>query len=575
MSNIKISPIRTLTYVVGHDADGKGGRHPVISYAYKADGEMSLAHIAQGFSVGDTFDVQFFDHNRQAGSAGQWKIVEVRGSPISSGIGDIAANTANIVMEGENYRFAFVPSQRNTVDIRAVGIGCNDPTIVVNHTRLSRIIAAARVQGYFLTGAGELSISETLDLQLISCDFSKLLIRPWMNGLTRDQYSATGTPAGFMPFYGGGPGGSQAGITTFDFTDWGGTTRRYGAMIVAGGNTTNAYNQFQKFYAHGDGNFDFTREATCFGVVFRNLDGPLAHAEVDTAYAFAVGIGGSTEKHVIDIRSVYCTHAAVGLPGSSADTVILNINGQNCQHWWTEADGSDTSYHVNLLVESNNNPGDGSPAIYIRNGKYTYLGGQMRSGNGRRMLVVDKTSSIGVDTLELGLTCIHGYGGFEIRRVRNLLGFLHVKNWNDDNSPVPETHPCVTLGQIGNAGNFRGSIVACENVMGLQVGTVGGRYSWDTDLGFWEIVMGNIGAPFNSDGTENPSGFPTTLDAFNVARMKGGSIRFTQVKGRGTIGAQVTENARIILPRSFVSRYTLSKDPAAVCEAGYVGLVVA
>lgn len=568
------------------------------AHAYTSSGIQSLAHLDVGYVKGDVFQVDNFDLNKQDGSTAGWRILEVRSSPITTGIGAISnGGSSGIVMEAVNYQMTLIPMSGDVVDIRAAGIRCK-ASVTGQHTKLNTIIAAAIASRYVLTGAGEFSCTETIDMRLLACDFSNLLFRPYMGGITLAAYSATGTPSGFVPFYSGGPTGSQSGIVTMDFPRWGGGMDRIGIMIRAGGNGKNALYAGQRFYVHGDGNFDFTRMPTCVPVRFEDNDSPISQYDVNSAYSFGPMIAGPAEKHQIICRGSNNVHA-VGIPaGASADTLDVQNYATVCQHWYTETPGTDTSIILTSFTESRADPGNGAPAEYYRNGKFTKSMGECRASNGYRALLVDTpvtasgATSLGADTLFFDKTWIHGYGAFEFMRFRFMAGTIMTKDMGNNNNPYdagtgkgfgPAGHSHATMGRFFDASGF--NFIAFKNLcsVGLTIGDEtaayysNGLYAHDASFGTWSVNMG-ANETFTATNTEigASTAFPIDRVALMIKNVKGGDIELKKCNGKVIAdGAQVRASDTgpfvAYLPRT-QKRFTRQKLNGAtidfVCLAG-------
>lgn len=229
--------------------------------------------------------------------------------------------------------------------------------------------------------------------------------------------------------------------------------------------------------------------------------------------------------------------------------------------------------------------GGDSPAILVRNGKATTLAGMCRAFNGLNSIWVDGLinetgSSIryGCDFLHFDeLRMVHGYGRIVFKAIRHVSGSLSVKNWNNPNGTLATNTACVHIGRVNDMGGLTTTLTDCANFEGVHVGgtVVGGYYPYGAHLGKWAVAMGSILSfnPDNNDGqagTERSgsSGFPTTLVASNIEKMKGGVIDFIDHKGNMTIGADANDTATIIVPRE-MRRYTITKHASAVVDVGY------
>lgn len=506
-------------------------------FAKSSTTSLSMAHLAVGdVVVGDKVEVAWFDILLQQGSGGVWRVVTQRSSAITSGIGNMV-NGGNLgwVLEGEWFRFALEPDAKNMIDIRRGGINLIGAT--GQHSALQAAFDASKASRYILTGRGEFYCTETVNATLVQCDFSNVLFRPHMNGLSRSAYSATGTPGGFTPFFlqegtnvpvsisqgspavvtwtghgksvgdsvyfsskgrlpepmrglvasggtgvltryyvqavvdannfnisttnGGAalntisaqeeqawaylPGSAVSNVVTEYTINYDGRIECKAVLVRAGGNTGNSEYFFQRWWIHGDGNFDFTRESTVMPIRFEDNDSPLSDYEANIGYGFCAGIKGPAEKHHLHIRAYCMTHAVLTLVGGSADTLPIWIDATACQHWYTESQGSDTSTLPMLNCESSSDPKDGSPGCFIRNGKFTKLSGEIRASNNEWVVEVDTPNtgsgarSDGADTVYFGgLTIIHANsGGVKIDRARYVAGEVLFKNGENPGHDYP------------------------------------------------------------------------------------------------------------------------------------------
>jgi hypothetical protein len=264
--------------------------------------------------------------------------------------------------------------------------------------------------------------------------------------------------------------------------------------------------------------------------------------------------------------------------GNSPDTLQVHIRGQDCKHWILEEEGSDTSVHWTIHAESRIDPGDASPAIYLRNGKLSKLSGQVRANNGDYSIIVDKAANGGADTLVFDdFTMVHNKGCVAIRRLRHLMGTLEIKNSDDG----PNQLPALWIGRVMDAGNFKCQMSSIDNREALRIGDASttfhanGLYGIDCDYGEYSIQMGVTNFTFTAEGAENIAGFPTGLKAAVIEKMKGGSVRFSQCMGNievlEAVEATTTGNPIMYVPRTF-KRYTATKAAGAavdfICPAG-------
>lgn len=392
-------------------------------------------------------------------------------------------------------------------------------------------------------------------------------------------------------------GATQSNITTEDILRWDGRVQRLGIVVRAALNGSNKDFMEHDLVVWGDGNSDRTTPPSCLCVRHEADDSPNGRYHYSANYGYVgVGVQGPAEKHSLTVRSIYQRHAIYVLKGGSADTLEIDLHATNCQAWYTEHDGVDTSVIVNFHCESRDDPasddsseGDDAPAIFVRNGKSTDLNGFLRSNNGKRNVLVwgvnnnsGATARVGADTVRFNLRMIHGYGiAVEIRAARYVEGNIFTKDWDDTNGDLAGDVPCFIIGRVVNAGGLKVTGVAIKNAIGLKIGDATsfssadgvGYYSYGADLGRWAIDMGTV-IQFNPDGTERSGGsaFPTTLTAVEIEKMKGGTISFDSIRGNMVIDAGVTDTATIIVPRE-MRRYTITKDILSVCDVGYPTLL--
>jgi len=379
-------------------------------------------------------------------------------------------------------------------------------------------------------------------------------------------------------------GGTQSGVTTQDIIEWSGKVRRLGVVVRAGQNGSNKDYGYQSLVVWGDGNSDRTTPPSCIAIRHESDDSPNGDYRYVTNYAYVgVGVQGPAEKHALTVKGIYNRHLTMLLPSSSADTLEMTLHGANCQAWYTESEGTDTSVKVTLHCESRDDPasdasseGDDAPAIYLRNGKATTLAGMLRANNGVRNILAHGPAStsgssarIGADTLILdSLQMVRGYGiAMELRSIRYVAGTLTVKNWDDPNGPNAQSQPAFIVGRVVNAGGLHVNGAAIANTVGVRFGDASGFYPIDTHLGHWAIDMGAT-AQWNTDGTERTgsSGNPTTLDAWQVNKAKRCVIDMTGSRGRGLIDADALD-VTVTLDDN-MKQYQITKHASATATLG-------
>jgi hypothetical protein len=184
------------------------------------------------------------------------------------------------------------------------------------------------------------------------------------------------------------------------------------------------------------------------------------------------GVGGPQEKHPIQVHATYCNFTIYAATrGNSANTVTVSLFAQNGWHWYTEEDGFGGSVNLITNVEARNDPGDNSPAFYIRNGKTFRLGGWYRGGNGAYQMIVDKTAAGGVDSLRFDdFYAFDVYGIWDIRRVRRLDGHFSGRDLKNPNTVGALPGPALKLGRIWHAGGFSADLSMVTAAEGVHIG---------------------------------------------------------------------------------------------------------
>lgn len=379
-------------------------------------------------------------------------------------------------------------------------------------------------------------------------------------------------------------GGTQNNITTVDFVEWSGKIKRLGVGVIGGalnGAIRSSYRQ--RVVVRGDGNFDWTTNPSCIGVLHSGDRGPHSVYDYSSTYCY-VGTGTNTEneKHSVYVRGTYNKYLFAAFKPSSGtpDSMQWFISGANYQFAVYEAEGLDSWMEYIMRLEprtdpasdANNSAGDDAPCYLFRNGKASKLSGLMRGHNGRRCIVIGAGTNSGgtssrawADTVFFdNFTVIHGYGTFlDIQGCRYVSGQIHVSQWDNANGVGQPAEAAFKIGRVVNASGLYVYGGKIRNDLGLEIGA-DGYYSRDAHLGNWSIDMGDL-VQFNTGGNEltGASGNPTTLDAWSFVKGKNCTINLSGTRGKGTIGADVTENCKIILD-SNARDYTLTTTAGCV-----------
>lgn len=387
---------------------------------------------------------------------------------------------------------------------------------------------------------------------------------------------------------------AQSNITTQDWMMFNGKIKRLGIVVRAGTNGSNKDWIEQKIQVWGDGNSDWTTPPSTLNIRHESDDSPNGEYRYSSSYGWAAcAVQGPAEKHRLSVHGTYNGMGVIVPSGGSADTLDIDIHLSNCCVFYAEHHGVNTTIKADLHCEGHDDPagranwdgGADHPAILIRNGKATTLAGLCRAFNGLNSLWVDGLineagSSIryGCDFLHFDdLRFVHGYGRMVFKAVRHVTGSLSVKNWGNPNGTLATTTANFHVGRVNDMGGLTVTITDCANAEGLHVGgdVVGGYYPYGAHLGRWAIAMGSL-LSFNPDGNDGTpgtersgsSGFPTTLTAVNIEKMKGGVLDLIDCKGNMTIGADASDTATLIVPRE-MRRYSISKHASAVVDVGF------
>lgn len=515
---------------------------------------LSVSGI-QAPAVADAFLVSFYGSDRQVGSGALWLCIATSGTSGSPGDINYVAGQGLVLTGANGAGYRLVPGPGNIVDIRAANIRCDGQT-TGQMSRLARCVSAARNQNWMLVNTSHggkaqesaanrgnaFKATETVDLLGCNCD---LVIQ------AGDQGDVTGA----VPFY----TGVESGMTTRPIA---GVTKAI--AVRAGGNLNNRQRLVQRLWVQGDGIFNNPNLASVIGIQLENMDSGLTDIHCTTAYCAAgVCIIGPQEKHRIRTRHQYDNYAVYVPSGSSADTIVVEVDGQNCWSFVWEEDNVDTSIHYDLNCEAGNDTGDSRPAIKIANGKHSILSGKYRGHNGNRPAVlVDKASSYGVDSLTFkDLTFIHSGGAnspaVQIDRCRVVDGHFTVKDWTGGAGA-----PTVWLKRIKAAGALTFSMRQIGTREGVRIGDVANNwFPDDCDFGGFSVEMGN-----GSVGS-----YPTSAVALVIEKMNGGSITPTQLQGQVSLEADAV-GVDVNLPKD-VRRYALNRSDGGTCVVRYGGLV--
>ena len=388
---------------------------------------------------------------------------------------------------------------------------------------------------------------------------------------TSVEINLTGTAFAFVP------PAAVSGIQTRDIVEWDGRIRRLGVgLIVAGDGSVNSGVR-QEVWVRGDGNFDYSTRSTVMAFLLNGDDSPHGRHEFHATYCFvAAGLTGALEKQsFIRLHATYCEHAGFALSDASCDTIDVHIDATKCRHWAWEHDGIPTSINWMGCVEGRDDPGDGSPAFFYRNGKYSSHGFHSRAHNGTRCLLVHKPKQFGVDSFEFkNAHFVHSYGQMiDIAQCRRVSGRYTIK---DSLQNGTDTDPCVKIGRVINSGDLVGSIHTAMPIA-LQVGDIDGLYSREVHFGSHAILCGdNLPISDTNLVVADGSAFPAGKTALDMRRASGCSITLTQCIGDIVVGAQALKSngvlCRIEVPET-QKRYARTVDGAAEVEIGYRMLV--
>lgn len=382
-------------------------------------------------------------------------------------------------------------------------------------------------------------------------------------------------------------GGTQNNIETVDTVLWSGRIVRKGVIVKAGGlGGAIRDHMTQRILVRGDGNSDWTTPPSTIGVLHCGDRGPNGYYRYTSNYNYwACGTNTENEKHEVHVTSTYSRYVwgdfkpTIGTP----DSLDVFLSMANYQFAVYESPGLDSYIKYTTRAEPRLDPaadpgneaGDDAPCFFFQNGKQTVLTGFMRGHNGQRLMyctpstsATGTTSRAWMDSLVLDdYTIIGGYGCvLDLNGVRRVSGRLHVRDWNDANGVGQPAGPAFRIGRVSNAAGLRVFATNVKNTLGLEIGS-SSNYSRDAHLGYWSIDMGDL-AQFSSSATELPgaSGNPTTLDSWSFVKGKNCQIDLSGCRGKGTIGADVTENCKIILD-SNARDYTLTTTTGMVATA--------
>lgn len=268
-----------------------------------------------------------------------------------------------------------------------------------------------------------------------------------------------------------------------------------------------------------------------------------------------------------------------GSSGGSADTNKVEIMGTRCSRLYTP--GIDNTARVEINFEAPVDLGrkimlkDGvvvpDPRIYIKNGKSSFITGNLRTHNGALYILVDRdgtnyldgTDSAHFDNLRFTDNC---YGTLLFaRKVQKLTGRIYSRNCHNARVNMNDTGagsgignipaPSVWLGQV-YSGDFGVTLTACDAREGLRIGdAVNNLYPRNWDMGMNTIIMN-----FFNPRTEI---YPLSgVNALVIEKMVGGTVPFNQIEGNIALEAGCS-NVRIEVPDIWPLRYSLTADPAA------------
>lgn len=499
-----------------------------------------------------------------------------------------------ICLEGSSARWQFVPDAGNVIDIRSLGNKCDGVT-AASRTRFNSTLWGAAALGYFLVNSlgtrsdlsNYLKIDRTFDARRVSCDLAVQIGTP-VNATTTpgsigdffDETAHIGYLVDRAAWVSGGsnpdtePSNPNSGVEVFEYVNWSGGTSYRGIGLYGSGDSSNALFCRQRFNIRGDGNFNYTTFPTAIGVIFEDDNSAAGNYEVAGSYlAIGMVVAENQEKNRIRGAFTYCDWCAMGVYTGSVtpDTMLVEIEGQNCRHIVWEEEGFDSSVHWLLRFEGRDDPADGSPSIYLRNGKYSKLSGVFRAGNGDLQVLVDKTTNAGCDTVEFNFTMIDCYGRVEIARCRYVEGRLMIRDGKNLQNGVTEG-PGIWMKRVMNAGNFHCTLVKDQHRESVRFGDAStgvyanGIYSKKAHMGHYSISRSTVGT-FNNDGSVNGSWPGTGITGAVVEKIDGGTIVVEQCDGNIDILAGAVGNTTIIVPRDFPA--TIDIDPSAVVSVGY------
>jgi len=622
----------------------------------------SMCHLEAGYSVGQLIQTTIWFDGHSDASGGLFKIAELR---VDAYVGTVSTFSSDGYIEGVRYRFAPVLEAGGIVDIRTLGVQCEEG-VTGWHSRFQNIVTwAAGLYNITLTGAGILSCTETVDITQTHFEGENLLFQlgtaqtatgsnpatfyttaqtnvevtfttgtpgvvnrtahgliagdSFMFGvshggrlpgslaflttyyvkdvLTADTFTISATNGGaalaFTTAYSGTyylwQGGTQSNIDTVDMVEWSGRIRRMGVGVIAGalgGSIRSSYRQ--RVVVRGDGNFDWTTNPSCIGVLHSGDRGPHSVYSYSTTYC-QVGAGSNTEneKHKVFSHGTYNKYLVSQFKSTSGtpDSMKWEISGANYLYAVYESEGLDSWMEYNMRLEPRIDPqsdptntaGNDAPCFLFRNGKASKLSGLMRGHNGRRCIVIGAgTNAAGTssrawaDTVFFdNFTVIHGYGTFlDIQGCRYVSGQIHVSQWDDANGSGQPAEAAFRIGRVVNASGLRVYAGKIRSTLGLEIGTTS-NYSLDAHLGHWSIDMGDL-VQFSTSAAEitpSASRNPTTLNAWKFAKGKNCIIDLSGCRGNGEIQSGVIDDCYVILDNN-AKVYTITVDGAAVCTYG-------
>lgn len=167
-------------------------------WAYAASGSdqanSALYQPAAAFAVGDVVTTAFFDATNVPDSGVRMRCITVRGSAYTGSPGAFTNGGASgPVLEGLWHRFAIELTPAGELPLRQTGVPCVE-TRTGWHSRFNEVVAFCKNQNVALTGYGVLSCTETVHLDRVPGDLSRLRFQ----GGVHAQNGATVGPPTFF-----------------------------------------------------------------------------------------------------------------------------------------------------------------------------------------------------------------------------------------------------------------------------------------------------------------------------------------------------------------------------------------